>query len=287
MPIITGNTILASDFVSSSSGASDSGKVAKLNANGKIEEGFLNLFFPQQIPIYSGSSSVRKSFVTSDTTGSTLFVAYDSAGTTATIIRFQKDTKSGIYYKTHSTTLSIDSSTLKGIVVVGSYVYVSAIIGAVQSLRRYAVADLSGVTTMTGMTDAAVMWSEGTNLYVFNSSSAWKKYTISGTALTDTGPTTFTSSGTTIYGCISNGTYAYITDSDGTGTFNIRKYALTGGAALSTTTINLKVDVDYNGQSPILFIQSVSLLGIGWQYDTISPTAIIGTKESLTAITMP
>lgn len=41
MTIVAGNDIVASDFVSTSSGAGDSGKVAKLNASGKIPATFL------------------------------------------------------------------------------------------------------------------------------------------------------------------------------------------------------------------------------------------------------
>jgi hypothetical protein len=41
MPIVAGNDILAADFVSTSTGAGDSGKVPKLNAVGKIDTTFL------------------------------------------------------------------------------------------------------------------------------------------------------------------------------------------------------------------------------------------------------
>jgi hypothetical protein len=42
MAITTGQNANASDFVGTSSGAADSGKVAKLNANGKIPEAFVS-----------------------------------------------------------------------------------------------------------------------------------------------------------------------------------------------------------------------------------------------------
>ncbi len=41
MTIVAGNTALASDFVSTSAGAGDSGKVPKLGATGKIDESFI------------------------------------------------------------------------------------------------------------------------------------------------------------------------------------------------------------------------------------------------------
>ena len=288
MSIVTGQTILASDFVSTSAGSGDSGKVPKLNSNGKLDESFLQFFSPHSIPIEVNATSARFVYVTSNQTGTTLYIVYDLSSTTATILRFARDTKSGLYYQTHSTTLTIDSSYLTGIAVCGNYVYVTARIATVQSLRRYDAADLANVTTMTGLTDASTMWSDGTYLWVYSNPSQWKKYSISGTTVTDLGSTTFTSSGTNpIYGCISNGTYVWISDTDGTGTFTIRKYNITGGAALSTTSTTLKVNADYNGANPQLFIWSTTLLGIAWQYNAISPTAVTATKEYLTLITLP
>lgn len=49
MSIVNGQTASASDFVSTSSGASDSGKVAKLDSGGHIALGFLGKGYPASV----------------------------------------------------------------------------------------------------------------------------------------------------------------------------------------------------------------------------------------------
>lgn len=56
MAIATGEPISAGDFVSTSSGASDEGKVAKLDASGQLDQGFLKgSYFDQQTFSVSGT----------------------------------------------------------------------------------------------------------------------------------------------------------------------------------------------------------------------------------------
>lgn len=248
----------------------------------------LSVGFPvQDLPIILGTSTARKMFITSNTTGTVLFAAYDLSSTTATILRIVRDPLTLLYYVTHTTTLTVDSSQLQGIAIAGNFLYVTAIISTAQSLRRYAIADLSSVTTMTGLTDAVQMFSDGTNLYVFNVTNAWKKYTISGTTVTDLGATTFTSSGTAPTSQISDGNYAYISDSNGTGTYNIRKYALTGGSVISTTSYTFNINAWNGSGDPALFIASSTTLGFGFKYKITSDTAVTATVEHLMAITLP
>lgn len=248
----------------------------------------ISVGFPiQDLPIILGTSTARKMFVTSNTTGTVLFAAYDLSSTTATIVRIVRDSATLLYYITHSTTLTVDSSSLKGIAIAGNFLYVTAVIGTVQSLRRYAIADLSGVTTMTGLTDAQPMFGDGTNLYVFNGTNAWKKYTISGTAVTDLGATTFTSSGTAPTSQISDGNFAYISDSNGVGTYNIRKYALTGGAVVSTTSYTFNIDAWNASGDPALFIASTGILGFAFKHKKTNDTAVLSTMEHIMAITQP
>lgn len=244
--------------------------------------------FPiQDIPIILGTSTPRKLFVTSNPTGTVLFFAYDLSSTTADIMRYSKDSTTGLYTLTHSTTLTVDSSSLRGIAVVGSFVYVTAVIGTVQSLRRYAIADLSGVTTITGLTDAQPMFGDGTNLWVLNNPNEWKQYIISGTTVTPQTPVIFTSSGTTVTSQISDGNYAYISDNDGTGTYNIRKYALTGGAVISTTSFLPRINYWNAGADPALFITSPTLLGFCFKFKVTSDTAVISTMEHILALPLP
>ena len=42
MGLNTGETVVQGDFVTTSAGAGDSGKVPKLNASGKLENSFVN-----------------------------------------------------------------------------------------------------------------------------------------------------------------------------------------------------------------------------------------------------
>lgn len=64
MPIITGQTAQAADFVSTSGGAGDAGKVSKLNSSGKIDNSFLTVKFggngsDGSLSISSGTTSVN------------------------------------------------------------------------------------------------------------------------------------------------------------------------------------------------------------------------------------
>jgi hypothetical protein len=244
-------------------------------------------FSVQDLPFLAGTGAVRKSFISSNTDGSVLVQAYDLSSTTITINRWKKDAITGNYYITHTTTLTQDSSELRGICVAGSYVYVWTKISTAVAVRRYDLADLANVTSMTGPGDHELVWSDGTDIFLFYGTSNWRRWTISGTTMTDQGSIAFTSSGNVSSGCISDGNYAYITDSDGTGQYNIRKYAITGGAVISTTSPLLRINADPSGGTPQLFIAGNGKLGIAWQKNIESNSARTGTAEHLMAITLP
>lgn len=87
MSIQAGQTALASDFVSTSSGASDSGKVAKLNASGLIPTDFINdgrviTYYTTQ-STFLGDSTTR--FDVTNPSGTTFRYTYDGTGTNPSI----------------------------------------------------------------------------------------------------------------------------------------------------------------------------------------------------------
>lgn len=249
-------------------------------------------FIAQQIALSDGTFTVDHIVMTSDQTGTVMYLAYVSStsATTVNILRMLKDPVTGNYYITHSTTLTISTGGLKGIAVAGGFVYVVCVIAATSSMRRYSATDLSGVTTMTGLTagDSRPMWSDGTDLFIQDSiADSFKRYTIAATVLTDTGAVGFTSAGTAT-GCISDGTNAWITDGSGTGTYNIRKYLITGGAVISTTSIPLALGA-YTGLAAdtSLFLGASNILALGWGYNMTSDSAVTGIAINLMGITLP
>lgn len=81
MSIVAGNDILASDFVSTSSGASDSGKVPKLDSTGKIPTGFMRFGGDGS----DGALSISSGTTSIDLGGADIFVKnYSSISITGT-----------------------------------------------------------------------------------------------------------------------------------------------------------------------------------------------------------
>lgn len=294
MSITAGQTALASDFVSASSGASDSGKVPKLDSLGKIAMGFLDLFPPQLIALLQSASAQTQVNITSNSTGSVLYVALFVANS-GNIYRLAQDARTRCYYITHTSaqTFSGGSCSINGIAVLGNYLYEIYLEAAVGKMKRYDAADLTNVTSITisGTNDVpngAQLWADSTQLYMYSSASTHRIYTISGTTATAGSTVGFTSSGTQQTGSICNGTYVWIADeSAGSGTISIRKYAIAGGAAVSTTTMKVMTGAVPRGAGLELFLGSANILGIGFAQGLESNTAIVGTAINIFGITLP
>lgn len=255
-------------------------------------------FVSQDVTIINGTQSATAAggglwVLTSNTDGSTLFAAEDlDNDATANIYRFQKDTVSGNYYMTHKTTLNtVTSGAIRGIAVVGSFVYVSTIISAANALRRYAIADLSGVTTMSfsGTSRASFAFGDASALYIANGTTdQYDKFTISGTTVTNAGAITYTTSTAVGTQCmISDGTSVWGFDTAGSGTIIIRKWPISGGSATSTTTVIIYANAYLNMSGFCVFIGSSSTLGIGWFFNYTSATAVTGMGLHLMGITLP
>lgn len=257
-------------------------------------------FIAQDIGIATGvGTNARNNFnICSNTTGSVIFISYiENAANLAYIYRLAKDTLTNNYYITHSTTLTVTSggATL-GMAVVGSYLFVSAIIGGgagSNSLRRYDIADLANVTTFTfsGTSRSGGCFSDGTDLYVVKTTSEASKFTLSGTTATNAGDITYTSAGVfSSYNPACDGTSVWFRDAD-TGAQTLRKYPLAGGAATSTKALVINLDAFYKNalddQKLQLFMGNSVSLGMGWNYSSTSATAVTGILAHLMFITKP
>lgn len=248
-------------------------------------------FIAQQIALKSGTDTIDPFFITSNSTGSVMYIGYvdSSSATTANIIRLAKDTITGTYYITHSTTLTVSANSIRGLAVAGSFLYVGAVIGGNSSIRRYAAADLSGVTTMTGVTAGTLdenMWSDGTDLFTNNGGDDYIRYTISGTAVTDTGAVTYASSAS--HSAISDGNFVWMNDgSIGSPTNNVRKYAITGGAASSTTTYTIPIAALPGAYGISMFMGTAAVLGFGWGFNNTSQSAVTGISANLFGLALP
>lgn len=257
------------------------------------EWGGASIFPTQDYPVHADTLALNMVWLTSGTDGVMFFTRESSAATTVTIYRMIKDSKTGTCYATHSTTLSCTS--VKGIAVIGNLVYVSAVISAANALRRYSTTDLSGVTTVTfsGTSRAGNMWSDGTDLYIYNGTThEYDRFTISGTVATNAGAVSYTASNAGVGGgAISDGTHVWILDPQSPA--NIRKYLISGGSAISTLTMIMEVESLYitnsdNLQGRCLFwAGNTSLLGIGWGIQFKNSATIQGWGVHLTAITTP
>ena len=273
-------------------------KIAKIKSTGFLDSSIINVTVPfvtQDVPMINNADAPESCFITSDTTGSVIFRAYttSSVGSSCTIQRLLKDTTTGNYYITNSTTLTIDTNSLRGLAVCGNYLYVFATISASNGCRRYDKADLANVTTITfsGTSRASVAFSDNTDLYVYNGSSGgFDRFTISGTTITNASSVTYTSGGFAVTSCICNGTNVWMSDSSGVnGAYTIRKYVLAGGAALSTSTPNFFMGAYLNGASinPNIFMGSSTVLGISWTFNWCSATANVGQGTHIVGIALP
>lgn len=292
MSIIAGNTILASDFISTSAGAGDSGRVPKLNASGKIDPSFLNLpFIAQDIGIDNQNRTYRELQTASSNDGSVLFIAiYSTGDSNLRLMRYAKDAL-GHYYQTHAITpinVNLNSNTL-GLSIVGSFVYMNYRSATPTNfLTRYAIADLTGSTAMSfsGTAGYGPSFSDGTFLYIQNPSSTpdFYKFSISGTTATNSATITYTSA--TPQWTMCNGTNVFmVTTSPGT-TITVVKYALAGGAAVTTTTIGNNFYL-YNQTGAALFFGNTYTMGMASIFNASNPTQITGSAVHLQAITLP
>jgi hypothetical protein len=226
----------------------------------------------------------------SNNAGTVFFMAQKDSGlsTNWNIYRLVKDTTTNVLYITHSTTLST-SNTQIGMAVAGNYLYFSGWINPNNVLRRYDVADLANVTSMTFSGTSAVgpMMSDGTYLYIQSTTTDYYKYSISGTTATNSATITYT--GNTVGSNVTcDGTYAWFTDVlNSASALTIKKYAIGGGAVISTTnSMVLNNNAFPNPVNGGIFINS-TVLGIAFCYNTYTDTTKVGVLAKIDYITRP
>lgn len=254
-------------------------------------------FIMQELLIKSGTATPAGFSMTSSSDGLTLIVCWldSSSSTTANITRWVRTTGTG-YRRTHSTTLTVSGGELYGVAIVGSYIYVQCGIAATGAFRRYDLADLANVTTITISGSNTLragwnLWSDGTNLYSYQSASNFDKWTISGTTATNAATIGFTSAGSSVGGAWSDGTNVWMTDnSTGDGTMNIRKWAIAGGsvvATLTTTIASTRPTISSANPCTQLFAPATGLLAWCVMYNVCSEAAKTGIEVLATGIERP
>ena len=251
-----------------------------------------NGFVVQDVPLVNTASGTPITMSTSTPDGSVLFIGLTEGGgaTTWTLLRLLKDTLTGNYYITHKTTLTIDPASPGGMAVVGNYLYVSAAISGSLACRRYAIADLSGVTTISGLSGGrVVMFSDGTDLYNLSNTNEFTPHSISGTTLTPLTPITYTGAGNAV-AAISDGTHVWTSDVGNptlTTPFDIHKHLVSGGSNISTTSPIIPNGSYLNSLGIQLFLGSSSILGLDWSFNWTSASAVVGIGTHLMGITLP
>lgn len=190
--------------------------------------------------LVNASSGVGTIFaVTSSIDGNTMYVFYDESSGTPRIKRFAKDTGTGQFYPTHMVSVGggIDQASGNGgVVELGDYVYVAGQnIGSGVDVRRFDKADLTNATSMTDSGGSLAnnannaMYTDGTHLYINDATTAFEKFTISGTTITYVEDIT---SLTTPDGAFYDGKHVYFS----TNGADFEKYTI-GGASLGTFSV--------------------------------------------------
>lgn len=268
------------------------GQVLGMNSTATAPE-WTNITYAQQtIGIKTDTTGTTDGYCfISNITATVFFMAQKDSGlsTDWNIYRLLKDSSTGQLYITHSTTLST-SNTQFGMAVVGDYLYVSGWINPNNVVRRYDVATLANVTSMTFSGTSAVgnSFSDGTYMYInTGSANSYYKYSISGTTITNSSTVTYTSNDV-ISTSTSDGTSVWFTDSFAVhGAIKINKYPVGGGTQTSSTTsIRLHNTSFLNCVGSGLFLNG-SVLGFSWCYNTSSASAAVGVLAHLTYFSRP
>lgn len=138
----------------------------------------------------TNSSAASNMMSGSNTDGSVIYINEEqSGGQTWLLQRLARDTKTGMYQRTHFFVPSMNSystGTIGNIIQIGTFIYVFYVGSTNIQCERYLAADLTGETIMTVPTvpgTEVVAWTDGTDAYVISDSSSTtsRKWTLSGT----------------------------------------------------------------------------------------------------------
>ena len=283
----TATTTLENGFVSTST-PTQAGQIVGLDKDGKLPavdgSNLTNIspVYEQTIGYLVSTITTNASTLklTSNLDGSILIGITYASGQVINIYRFEKDA-SGQYFRTHTvnTGLYANNPLYFSSAIVGNYIYIACTeTFSNKTVRRYNLADLTGEQSITISGTAAstpnACFSDGTDLYIRDSTNVFIKFTISGTTITNTGSITYTSAGNVI-GAICDGTSVFLTE-NGT-TASIYKYALTGGAPIGSRTMTLLSTLP-NVSARNIVINKSGYLAMSTGYTTESYTTVIGSN---------
>lgn len=248
-------------------------------------------FFQQFMAISSSDLGTYYGLTGSNSDGSVI-VVYK---TNAKLTRYARDTNTGIYMYTHeiNPALSINGNE-SSMIIIGSYIYIfSASTNIV--CTRFLLADLTGETTMSVPTTAATTasaWTNGTDAYVVSNttSTTSRKWTISGTTMSEASTATCTSTVSNngqAQSSIWDGTNPYIVRKTGTTEITVYKLSDIIGTSVSSTTSSW---TDSMGDSPVgCYAASIdsTKMYFGYSYDIYNASALDHQELTLIPITKP
>lgn len=261
MSITAGQTGLASDFVGTSSGSADSGKVPKLGSDGRLALGFT----PPRVLSMRHLSGTN-----------TLYGIFSDVGDLVNVI-----SGTDIYLETATlpiqtrniTTDWASAAVIYSAAIIGTYLYIHVRDGSNNwRIYRFDKTNLSAGGTLMTISGQAfsttggsemIMFSDGTNLY-FNSKAGnstsvhiISKYTISGTTLTYASDITCGSTTTNLYYPFadSSGNIYGFSNADS----KIRKYNSSGTLQLTTANYSA-LGASYVIAGKFLYLRVVTTL---------------------------
>ena len=298
------------DAGTATQGTSDHDSVVKLDTDGQIEEEFiekdtdgtlaadsdtkiasqkavktyvdtLDRYTPQAfLNYYDGNITDRSDNmnIVSNADGSIIIILSNQTSQMF-IDRFEKDSETGFYNHTHTTDFSLGAALNSACgTIIGNYLFLYARNTApINLVRRFDLADLANITTFTisgtETTNPFSAFTDGTDFYIFSTTSNFHRYTISGTVITRAATITYTSSDN-VYGACADANYVYMRDTSAADV--IRKYAFAGGAVVSTFGAS-RVNLGYpNVSTPRLTMCDVGVLYQVLGYSVDSATAMVG-----------
>lgn len=222
---------------------------AQTGSSGKLATSLINPFFYQRHYVAKGTADTGVFGMCSSPDGSVIFILTENA----TLKRFARDPRTGQYMQTHSVSTGLlgvpsngNNSTGMFVSMATNTLYVIQTVGGAEANHRYRSynADtlsneqsLSGLSSEFPVTISSYSFYDVAGGFVYigqSGSTAWSKYTFSGTSFTDSGVNvTFADPGTN--GSVSfDGTYVYIMTFSAP-TVTITKYSLAGTALGSIT----------------------------------------------------
>lgn len=249
------------------------------SSTGTISEQDITYFVGSQT---TGASNTR--FATNQDGSVACILQYDGANT-FNIFRLERDSSTGLYVITHTTSLAAVNATGWNISFTGSYIYICYVVSSTGTIRRYDVADLANVTTITvsgNFINSDTVFSNGTDIYIYNTGADFYRYTISGTTATQAATITYTG-GASIQAATCNGTNVFMT-ANINGAITLLKYAVAGGASTGTLVRYIYRTAYPNPGVLQLFIPSAGNLGFAIAHSLSTDVVITGAGVKLTAI---